>query len=142
MFRYITMAVVLCTVSALSADTGSKIDSHVKVALLPVKQDNMPEGRGITDERLSAALHMEFTRATDFELVESSELDEQLQNEIVEDALFELLVTETNPNDPNSNVSNRRSGRPVLNLGHSHIRACFEFRYSDFEFCCLCDFRG
>lgn len=94
MVRYLTMAVVLCAVSALSADTGSRIDSHVKVALLPVKQDNMPRGRGITDERLSAALHIEFTKAADFELVEFADLDEQFQNELVEDALFELLVTD------------------------------------------------
>lgn len=94
MFRSLTMAVVLCTVSALSADTGSKIDNHIKVALLPVKQDNMPKGWGMSVEKLSAALHVEFTRAADFELVEFSDFDEQLQNELVEDALFELLVTD------------------------------------------------
>ncbi|OHB63282.1 MAG: hypothetical protein A2Y76_09280 [Planctomycetes bacterium RBG_13_60_9] len=94
MFRYLTMTVVWCTVAALSADTGSKIDNHVKIALLPVKQDNMPKGWGITDEKLSAALHVEFTKAADFELVEFSDLDEQFENELVEDALFELLVTD------------------------------------------------
>jgi len=94
MFRYLTMAAaVLCMTSALLADTNSKTGNRIKVALLPAKQDNVPKGWDVTDEKLSAALHGEFTRAADFELVEFSDLDEQLQNELVEDALFELLVT-------------------------------------------------
>jgi TolB-like protein len=93
MMRYVTIAAI-CIALSFPAAAGPKTDNHVKVALLPVKQNHMSKIASVSDERLSAALHVEFTKAADFELVESSEFQEQFQDQIVEDALFELLVTD------------------------------------------------
>jgi hypothetical protein len=42
--------------------------------------------------------------------------------------------SETNPNDRNLNVRSCAGGAVVLNLQHLDLRACFGFRYSNFEF--------
>ncbi len=93
MWKYLMIVATWAAVSLVSA-ADSEATGPVKVALLPVRQTPTRQSPGLSDEKLSAAIHVEFTKAADFQLVEFAEFQEQAQNQLVEDALFELLVTD------------------------------------------------
>jgi TolB-like protein len=64
------------------------------VVLLPVEQENVPSRSRISDRRLSEVVVTQLSRLKGFELVEFAELSKAFDDTIVDEAVFELLVTD------------------------------------------------
>lgn len=83
----------MLVLSVASADTKSSVDTW-KVVLLPIKQPNTDTCSKLSDKQLSNAMLVQSTRLKGFELVEFIELSKAFNKQLVDDAVFELLVTD------------------------------------------------
>jgi len=88
------LIVAIVTVAALSPVVGSETDGRVRVALLPMEQDRVSNSSSASYDGLSAALPIEFTKTTEFELIKSSQVREEFESRLISEAVFELLVTD------------------------------------------------
>jgi len=93
MFRFLTIALI-CMASSLSAGAGPKTDNHVKVALLPVKQGSASKGRTypMTSWQTQSLWSSRGPAISSWSSPANSR--KLFQDQLVEDALFELLVTD------------------------------------------------
>lgn len=94
MFRSIVITAVLHAAllsQAIGAETASR---RVKVAVLPMKPGITSCVPALSDSDLSTALLTELTRTDDFQYVESATIQETLEEQWIDDAVFELLVTQ------------------------------------------------
>jgi len=83
----------MLVLSVASADTKSSVDTW-KVVLLPIEQANIGACSKLSDKQLSNAMHIQSTKLKDFELIEFAELSKAFNKQLVDDAVFELLVTD------------------------------------------------
>jgi len=63
------------------------------VALLPI-QSEQADRPGILNEQLSTALLVELTRTGEVQLVQTFELEQAIETTLIDEAVFELLVTD------------------------------------------------
>jgi len=64
------------------------------MVLLPVEQANIAAGSKLSDQHLAKAVLVQLTRLKNLELAEFTELSKALDKQLVDDAVFELLVTD------------------------------------------------
>ena len=82
-----TFCLLLCPRTLWAQTTGPMM-----VALLPM-QSERTDRSPISDEQLSTAVLVELTRTGEFQLVESVALEQAVEDGLIDDAVFELLVT-------------------------------------------------
>jgi len=87
----VTMMMLALLISRAGAKSAKRTN---KIVLLPVEQTNIPAGSKLSDKYLSSALLAQLTRLKGFELVQFAELSEAFDNQLVDDAVFELLITD------------------------------------------------
>ncbi|MCU0916577.1 MAG: hypothetical protein MUC88_18745 [Planctomycetes bacterium] len=82
------------SVSLLAGGARPQMDVLAQVALLPLTQQDSSNAQGLSDDELTTALLIELTRTAEFQLVEFSRLHESFEDRLVDDAVFELLITD------------------------------------------------
>jgi len=87
---YITITLVLFTSSANAWGTKRA----QRITLLPIEQTNISESAKISDEQLVDTILVQLIRLENFQLAEFSELSNAFDDKLVDDAVFELLVTD------------------------------------------------
>ena len=87
---YLTITLVLFTSSANAWGT-----KHAqRITLLPIEQANMSESTKISEGELTDTILIQLTRLENFQLAEFAELSKAFDDKLVDDAVFEILVTD------------------------------------------------
>jgi TolB-like protein len=94
MFRSIVITAVLHAVLLSQAAGAETANRRIKVAVLPMKSATTPCIPALLDSDLSTALLTELARTSEFQFVESTRIQETLEDQWIDDAVFELLVTQ------------------------------------------------
>ena len=89
------VSIAIMTLSLFVSSAGAKTSKHInKIILLPVEQSDMPDSSKLSDKQLSDAMIVHLARLKSYELAEFSELSKALDDNLIDDAVFELLVTD------------------------------------------------
>lgn len=93
MLKKIIYIIITLTLFTSSANAwGTKRTK--KVVLLPVEQTNITAASKLSHKQLSNAMEVQLTRLKNFQLVEFAELSKAFDDKLIDDAVFELLVTD------------------------------------------------
>lgn len=84
----ITLAMFTSSVNAWPAKRSQRI------TLLPVEQNSISQSSRISDDQLADAILVQLLRLKNFQLAEFAELSKAFDDKLVDDAVFELLVTD------------------------------------------------
>ena len=87
---YITITLVLFTSSANAWGT-KRVQ---RITLLPIEQANIFRSSKIPDGQLADTMLVQVTKLNNFQLAEFTELSKAFDDKLVDDAVFELLVTD------------------------------------------------
>ena len=90
--KIIYIIITLTLFTSLANAWGTKRTK--KVVLLPVEQTNIPASSKLSNKQLSNAMEVQLTRLKNFQLAEFAQLSTALDDKIIDDAVFELLVTD------------------------------------------------
>ena len=93
MFKAFVAITLLHTV-LISQTVGSETAGRVKVALLTVKPEGTSDTTAMSYDDLSMALQIELTRTVEFQFVELVTIQEAFESKLIDDAVFELLLTQ------------------------------------------------
>jgi hypothetical protein len=94
MFRH-TMTITTLCLLLHPCIACSQSEGSMKVALLPMRQPEASRGAAVSDDALATALLVELTKTREFELIEPVQLDEAFEKTLIDEAIFELLVTDS-----------------------------------------------
>jgi len=108
---YLTITLVLFTSSANAWGTKRA----QRITLLPIEQANISESAKISDGLFANAMHIQLARLRNFQLTEYAKLSRAFEDQLVDDAVFELLVTDE-PTDSQS--QNRFMMYPTTKLAY------------------------
>lgn len=97
MKRIITISIILGTLAALliaETDRPSNQRNITALTLMPIQQAGIPEYTHIEQETVNTLLRQRLTRTADFQLADFQEIRQKIDSSVVDDAVFELLVTD------------------------------------------------
>jgi len=82
-------------VLSLVSYAGAKSSEYInKIVLLPLEQSNIRDSLKLSDARLFDAVTVQLTRLKNFELVGFAEFSKAYDKQFIDDAVFEILVTD------------------------------------------------
>lgn len=85
-------AIIVLAIYYLVTD-ASGAEHLTRIALLPIQQDNVPAVLQISPDQFSDAFLVKMTRLPDFELIPFTDITEEIDRQLIDDAVFELLIT-------------------------------------------------
>jgi TolB-like protein len=96
MKRVITISIILGTLAALLiAQTQPSSSGQINtISIMPIEQNSIPEYTRIEQETVNTQLRQRLTRTPDFQLANFQKVREKIDNSVVDEAVFELLVTD------------------------------------------------
>jgi TolB-like protein len=88
---YISIMMLVLSVASVSAKSSGDTQT---VVLLPVEQASIPANSKLSEAQLSGAMLTRLARLETFDLVKFNTLSQAFDKQIVDDAVFELIVTD------------------------------------------------